>query len=288
MRNERFWVTVSILTVGAALWAACSDHSSESTAGAAGTSGTSITYYTGSDGSVYDWNDAAGPCQPARADAFKPVKIAPLVNPVCTDDQINGLVTQCYDPSLPDSSACDAWKAVPDNQSCLTSCPVSTPIAPGAISGNPPPTPAGPWGPLVKLENPGKIQFFDLGTCVALMDPSAAGQACADAINTELECEYYACAANCPIPTSATADPSTIIAAKEAYIYCTYAADSGPCASYVKPVADCVAALPPEAPELFCVDGTLMSGDPSSFNPAAAKLLGAQCGGAPPSDAGTH
>jgi hypothetical protein len=231
---------------------------------------------------VYAWNDAAGPCQPASTEGFVPVEIEPLVNPVCTDEQITGLVTQCYDPSLLDNSACLAWKAVPENQTCLTSCPISTPIASGPVTGNPPPPPVGPWGPIVKIENPGRIGFFDLGACLALMDPTPAAQACADALNTQLECEYYACAGNCSIPTTETADAGAIYDAQSAYIYCTYAADTGPCASYVEAVTDCVAALPADGPGLFCVDGTLMSGDPGSFNPAAEKLLGAQCGGASP------
>ena len=245
-----------------------------------------VTYYQGGDGNVYAWNDAAGICQPSPTGAFTPVKITPLVNHVCTDAQITGLVTQCFDPSLPDNTACQAWKAVPENEACLTSCPIATNIAPMPATTNPPPTPMSPWGPLVKIENPGSLELFDLGTCVAMADPSPAGQSCGDALNAQLECEYYACAANCPIPTD-TSDAGALRSAEYAYQNCTYAADSGPCASYVKAAIDCVAALPANAPELFCVDGTLLSGDPALFDPAAEKLLGAQCGGATPTDAGT-
>jgi hypothetical protein len=244
-----------------------------------------VTYYLGGDGGVYAWNDAAPACQPESTASFAPVKIAPAVNPVCSPSQIIGLVTQCFDPSLPDNTACTAWRADPSNAACFTSCPVVSNIAPTPVTGNPPPTPVGPWGPLLKITNPGVLEFFDLGTCVATADPSPAGQACADAIEAQFQCEYFACAGNCPIPTDTT-DPSALVAAEEAYESCTSASESGPCASYVNAVTTCVAALPANAPEMFCVDGTMLSGDPASFDPAAEKLFTAQCGGAPESDAG--
>jgi hypothetical protein len=245
-----------------------------------------ITYYKGGDGDVYAWNDAAPSCQPQSADGFVPVKITPVVNPVCTTSQVVGLVTQCFDPSLPDDTACNAWKADPANETCLTSCPVASPVAPMPVTSNPPPTPAGPWGPLVKILNPGELEFWNLGACVSVTDPSTAGQACADALNAELQCEYYTCAANCPVPTDTDAG-ATIIAAEEAYRSCSLAADTGPCASWVNAVTTCVSEPPDAAPESFCIDGTLLSGDPTSFDPAAEQFIGAQCGGAPESDAGT-
>jgi hypothetical protein len=236
-----------------------------------------ITYYSG-DGTTYTWNDAAPACQPESTASFTPVKIVPLVNPVCTDAQIVGLVTQCFDPSLPDDTACTAWKAIPENQGCLDNCPVASSIAPTPVMGNPPPTPVSPWGPLVKIMNPGKLEFWDLGTCVALADPSPAGQSCADALNAELECEYYACAGNCSIPLNP--DAGALLPAEEAYQNCTLSADRGPCVTYVNAVTTCVSSLPANAPEMFCIDGSLLSGDPTSFDPAAEKIIGAQCGGA--------
>ncbi len=267
MRSERIASTLAALALGVA----CSSNPPQTTSDASA----DVTYYQGGDGDVYAWNDAAGACQPASAAAFAPVKITPVVNPICTDAQIAGMVSQCFDPSLPDKTACTAWKAIPENANCLGSCPVASDIA------------ASSWGPLVKITTPGTIEFWNFGGCVATMDPSPAAQACGDALDAQLECEAYACATNCPIPTTQTADAGAIISAEEAFINCTYAADSGPCASWVKAVTDCVAALPATSPARFCVDGTLLSGDPTSFDPAAEKLFGAQCGGAPPSDAGT-
>ncbi len=243
-----------------------------------------VTYYTGGDGNVYASNDAASSCQPQSTDTFSPVKIAPVVSPACTDDQIVGLVTQCFDPSLPDNTACTTWRADPNNLACLDSCPIVSNIAASPTTGNPPPPAVGPWGPLVKITNPGVLEFFDFGTCVATADPSPAGQACAEALNAELQCEYFACAGNCPVPSD-TSDAGALISAEEAYRSCTLAADTGPCASYVGTVTTCVSALPANAPELYCVDGTLLSGDPTTFDPAAEKLFRGQCGGAV-SDAG--
>ena len=218
-----------------------------------------FAYYSG-DGNLYAPNDAAPACQPVSTAGFSPAKITPLVNPVCTNAQVVGLVTQCFDPSLPDRTACTAWKADPNNEACLTTCPVATDI--GASS----------WGPLVKTSNPGVIEFFDLGACVALMDPSPAGQACATALEGEMQCEHAACAPSCPLPATTTQ------AAIDAYQNCMFAADSSECASYVATAAKCASTIAPGA--LFCVDGSLQSGDPTSFDSAAEKLLTAQCGGA--------
>lgn len=235
--------------------------------------GVDVTYYTGGDGSVYAWNDAAGACQPLSTASFTAKTITPVVNHTCTDAQVTGYVTQCLDPSLPDNTACLAWKAVPENAACIAACPVVTDI--GATS----------WGPFVRVGSPGTLTFHDLGACVALMDPSQAGQACAAAIETQLQCEVAACAAVCSIETpDSGADAGAIYNDELAFVYCTYAADSAECASQVKAVTDCAPNVAASA--RFCVDGTLSSGDPSSANPAHLKLIGAQCGGAP-SDAGT-
>ena len=226
-----------------------------------------FSYYSG-DGNVYAMNDAAPACQPASMAGFTPTSVTPLVNPVCTNAQITGLVTQCFDPSLPDNTACAAWKADPANEACITTCPTATDVS--AMS----------WGPLVRISNPGVIEFFDLGACVALFDPSPAGQACATALFGELQCEHAACSSSCPIPAAdAGVDASTLQSTEIAYQDCTFAADSTVCASYVDAAAQCASTIAPGA--LFCVNGSLESGDPSSFDPAAEKLLGAQCGGAP-------
>lgn len=224
----------------------------------------SIDYYSG-DGAVYAYNDAAPACQPAATTGFSPVKITPLALHACTDAQIQGVVSQCFDPSLPDNTACKTWRADPANQACLDSCIVTS-------------IDAGAWGPLVKVTNPGVLEFYDLGACVATFDPSPAGQACADALNAEFQCEQFACAGNCPIPADAGA--ADLVPAEIAFQNCTLAAGSGPCASYLKAVTDCVGTIPASSPQKLCVDGTLLSGDPTSYDPAAEKFFGAQCGGA--------
>lgn len=231
-----------------------------------------VTYYSG-DGNVYEWNDAAGPCQPAATAGFMPMHITPVVNPVCTDAQIQGVVTSCYDPSLPDNTACTAWKAIPANQACLDACPFVSDVT------------ATSWGPLVRIRNPGTFELFDIGACIAMADPSAKGLACADALNAQLECEAFACTGGCPIPTADSgADSGAIQNAEIAFQSCTFAADSGPCAAYVTAVNECVPTV--AAAATFCVDGTLLSGDPMTFDPAIEKLFGAQCGGAPTPEGG--
>ena len=244
--------------------------------GGGGTSsdaGVDVTYYTGGDGSVYAWNDAAPACQPLSTEGFTPKTITPVVNHACTDAQVTSYVTQCLDPSLPDNTACLAWKAVPENAACIAACPVVTDITASA------------WGPFVRAGSPGTLTFYDTGACVALFDTSSTGQACATALYAQLQCEIAACATPCPIEAADSgADAGAIYNDDVAFIYCTYAADSAECASQVKAVTDCAPNVAASA--RFCVDGTLRSGDPKSADPVLEKFIGAQCGGAP-SDAGT-
>jgi hypothetical protein len=241
--------------------------------GASNDAGIDVTYYTGGDGSPYAWNDAAGSCQPLSTEGFTSKPITPVVNHACTDAQVTGYVTQCLDPSLPDNTACLAWKAVPQNAACIAACPVVSDFS------------ASSWGPFVRVGSPGTLTFYDTGTCVALMDPSSSGQACAAALETQLQCEVAACTAPCPIEAADSgADAGAIYNDLLAFVYCTYAADSAECATQVKAVTDCAPTVAQNA--RFCVDGTLRSGDPKSAIPALEKFIGAQCGGAP-SDAGT-
>jgi hypothetical protein len=237
------------------------------------------------DANPYAWNEAAPSCQPNSPAAFAPVKVAPVKNAVCTTAQVTGMVTQCFDPMTGTSSAaCATWKAVAENQECMESCPVMSDYAKTAATTNPPPPPAGPWGPLIEVVSQSSILLLNLGGCVAAADPSAAAQSCADAMNAQLECEYYVCAANCPIPT--TDDAMVAIDAEEAYQNCTLAADSGPCLGYANAANACIADLPGTTPAEFCLDASLLSGDPVTFDPAFEKLIGNQCGGKAATDAG--
>jgi hypothetical protein len=236
------------------------------------------------DANPYRWNDAASSCQPNPATGFTPVTVAPVKNPVCTTAQIAGLVTQCFDPITSTGSGCDTWTAVPENNDCLTGCPVISEIASTPALRSPPPAPAGPWGPLVEVVSQNSMVFLNIGGCVAAADPSAAGQGCASAINAQFECEYYVCAGNCPVPDSP--DAKVVDGAENAFQGCIEAADSGPCSTYVQAANTCIAALPTSSPEEFCLDGSLMSGDPASFDPAFEQLIGEMCGGKPAPDAG--
>jgi hypothetical protein len=236
------------------------------------------------DSNPYAWNEAAPSCQPSSPADFVPVKVAAVKNPVCTAAQVTGIVTQCFDPDTGTSTACAAWKAVAENQACMESCPVISDYAKTAATSSPPPPPAGPWGPLIEVVSLSSIQLLNLGGCVAASDPSAAAQACADSMNAQLECEYYVCAGNCPIPT--TDDAMVFVGAEEAYQNCALAADSGPCLGYANEANACIGALPSTTPAEFCLDASLLSGDPVTFDPAFEKLIGNQCGGKAETDAG--
>jgi hypothetical protein len=236
------------------------------------------------DSNPYAYNEAAPSCQPAPPDRFEPTKVAPVKNPACTAAQVTGMVTQCFDPFTGTGSACSTWRADAANEACLAGCPVISMFAAAPALSNPPPPPKGPWGPLVEIVSDASIVFLNLGGCVAASDPSPAAQSCADAMNAQLECEYYVCAGNCPIPTSV--DASTVQAAEGAFQNCTLAADSGPCMAYANAANACIAKLPAGGPAEFCLDGSLLSGDSVTFDPAFEKLVGDQCGGKPAPDAG--
>jgi hypothetical protein len=236
------------------------------------------------DTSPYAYNDAAPPCQPSSAAGFEPVKVAPVKNPVCTAGQVAGVVTQCFDPFTGTTAACSAWTSVAANKACMDGCPITSKFAGGPALANPPPPPKGPWGPLVEVLSEGSMVFLNLGGCVAAADSSAAAQSCADALNTQLECEYYTCAGNCPVSADAGASQTD----QNAFQNCMMAADSGPCATYATAGNACVAALPAGGPAEFCLDGSLLSGDSVTFDPAFEKLVGDQCGGKPAPEGGTE
>jgi hypothetical protein len=235
------------------------------------------------DSSPYAWNDSAPSCQPASPSGFSPVAISPAKRAVCTAGQIADLTTDCYAPGAT-SAACAAWHGDVANMMCFDACPVVSTFAASPALKNPPPSPSGPWGPLVSIVTSSSITFVNLGGCLAAADPSSAAQDCAQAINAQFECEYYACAANCPIPSEA--DASTTEDALGAFQNCMLSADSGPCASYASAADACEAKIPASSPGEFCLNGSLLSANPVSFNPAFEQLVGDQCGGKPSSDGG--
>ena len=171
-----------------------------------------------------------------------------------------------------------------ENHACLDGCPVISAIASAPALQNPPPAPTGPWGPLVEVVSHGSMTFVNIGGCVAAADPSAAGQACAGAINAQLECEYYVCAANCPIPE--TADASATNGAEQAFENGMPPPTPVRARRTPRPRMPAFPALPADAPEQYCLDGSLLSQDSVSFDPAFEELIGDMCGGKPRPDGG--
>jgi hypothetical protein len=282
---------VALALLGVALAPACSASSAPASGADSGptmaakdATQTIDTVMPPRDANPYAYNEAAPPCQPASPAAFSPTAVSPVRNPICTEAQIAGLVTACFDPLLATDAACATWRAVAANENCLEDCPVISAFAASPALHNPPPPPEGPWGPLVEVESQSGIVLLNYGGCVAAADPSSAAQSCAAALNAELECEYYVCAANCPIPFDA--DAAVESAAQEAYNDCMLSADSGPCRAYASAAEACTAALPATSPATFCVDGSLASNNSASFDPAWEKFIGNQCGGKPGQDGG--
>ncbi len=241
------------------------------------------------DSSVVDSSvvDTAAPdtgtvviCQPGTLAGFTATPIAAVNNPgACTSGQVNSMVTQCLDPTSTQAS-CLAWQGVTANEDCLTNCPVfSTYSATNVTPGVSPPPAMGPWGPFIAVLNPGESDFFNLGACVTLADPTQ--QPCGDALTEQLECEYYACASNCSIP----APPADPTAAETAYNDCAIAADgcpasgngpcTGVCGGYVNTVSSACGNV--TGPALFCLDGSLSSTSSPTADPSLEKLIKQQC-----------
>jgi hypothetical protein len=100
---------------------------------------------------------------------------------------------------------------------------------------------AGTWGPLVSF---GSTVSLNVAGCIELLDPGAAGVACATSVQQADECEHQACDAKCPVTDDASfAD----------WRACVSASGSSVCAAYSGPA---VCAQRDAGPALRCVNGT--------------------------------
>jgi hypothetical protein len=139
----------------------------------------------------------------------------------------------------------------------------------------------GPWGPFISVFNPGESDFYNLGACVSLADPTQTS--CGTALNEAFECEYDVCAPSCSIPAS-PADPT---AAENAYNACTTAADgcpasgngpcTGVCGSYVNMINNECGNQALNGPAGYCLDGSLSSTSGATADPSIEKLIKQQC-----------
>ena len=121
---------------------------------------------------------------------------------------------------------------MPAYATCLQDC-MNTDTVTGANVD----TASAAWGGIIFIEDHGSGQFgfYNLGGCVAALDPSTAGQKCATDLEANIECLVTACNA-CSVPT--TADDAELTD----YDACEGAAEPGACSAYeAAATTDCAA-----------------------------------------------
>jgi hypothetical protein len=157
-----------------------------------------------------------GGCNPTQTIDTSQIKWIPPNMPsatACTDVQVAGYYTDCLG-STATSAACNAFTSATGNKNCIT-CLSSVAYT------------SSTYGALVAY---GGVDYANTGGCIAieLNDYTATG--CGAKNEAVAECEYAACATQCPMIT----DQTTFME----YTTCTAAADMGVCASYINAQCD--------------------------------------------------
>jgi hypothetical protein len=260
---------VGLMVVGAGFAVACS--SSPSPSGDPTTDSGTTKSDAGGDAASADVAVDVGPCEPASVSGFKPLAVAPLVAPACSDTaQISVFVGDCYTDAGTQAS-CSAWKGLEANFSCAYTCLNTQYGDQTVIPGKTPPDPMAPWGPTIAIPNPGQSNWLNTGSCVAVADTSTEGKACATALTNAFECEYYACVAvpGCSIPNPPESELGQT--RLKALQKCFLAAGDGGCSSYAKDVKSACANAD-AGPAAFCFAAATDSS-------ALTKMLTQECGG---------
>jgi hypothetical protein len=78
-----------------------------------------------------------------------------------------------------------------------------------------------------------KIPLVNYASCILALDPTSAGESCAQAVDQTAACDEYACQSECPVTDQAS---------QSEYTACTNAASSGACVGYVLRAEGCLAA----------------------------------------------
>jgi len=100
------------------------------------------------------------------------------------------------------------------------------------------------WGGFIAVESPTavgattttEIDLFNPGGCVARVDTSATGQACAKAYNELQECEFASCVPYCPVASQSDQAGEDALLGSGTSNGCLGDADTAICATYVTAV----------------------------------------------------
>jgi hypothetical protein len=142
----------------------------------------------------------------------------------CTPAILDQLLNNCF-MDAPDASetACSALTAMPTYSTCFD-CMEDDSLTNANIS-----TASATWGGIIFLNSSGgNIGFYNLGGCVAALDTSTAGQACATALENNVECLITACS-SCTFPGKPTDDGGAVSAYEACQAEALPNTGTGPC-----------------------------------------------------------
>jgi len=248
--------------------------------------------------------DVAPP--PMSCSAMSSVTVTPTLHatPPATDctPAIIDQILQCFSTVNPDASdtACSSLIMMPAYSTCYGGCMVTETLTPANDQ-----TASSAWGGEIVLEgSQGYVGYYNLGGCVAALDPSADGQACATAIEANIECLTTACNA-CTFPASSSTMVTPDGGDVTGYANCEGTVEpntgTGACTATAEAVTTACATETTDAspgPGAVCFDAvetleTLghelqegMPTDPSQWKAAFKVLFGAICAPALVTDGG--
>jgi hypothetical protein len=188
----------------------------------------------------------ASVCAPTPLPGFAPPFVVPATpHPLCTRKQINDFVAACSG-GADAATACGNFLDSPAEATC-TACLVTPSVSEA-------------WGPVV-INATEVYEFYNIGGCIALLDPCQAP--CAAAFEDLQQCILASCKASCA-PGSA------------AFTACTSDAFECTCAAQLASANSCANALI-GGPAAACVDGTTSAGVLTTLS---SLFCGEQDGGA--------
>ncbi|MGO8994645.1 MAG: hypothetical protein ACLQVI_15120 [Polyangiaceae bacterium] len=211
-----------------------------------------------------DAADATPPCAPGSVAGFVlPAYIHSYQSPdnPCETRDNAALAASCAvdDSTFESCSTYPAeavlWGTSSQCTACLLAPEYTLPQDAGEDAA-PPPT----YGAAIQT----RVTVPNIAGCIELSDTSAAGLACAMAVQAAWRCEEFACNPTCPVVDN----PS-----ETAYFACTQAAATSVCKSYADPAAACLAAEVDAGVETaqLCLTQAV---DPNDFNSGGVSLTG--------------
>ena len=198
-------------------------------------------------------------CQPQPASNFPAYVGSPRFAQKCTDQQLADFRTQCYGPGT--NSGCNAWAAA--NLDCYN--------CEGQLAS------VQPWGMVVGFVF-GQAPSYQLniGGWIQALDPSLTARACAEKMQTHLQCRVQACSSVCPLPGD-SATEAEFDAANADLQACLTEANRTTCQASFNDTS-CLSSIAPNHPALEPVTRYLTAQDETAATDAYFDTLKVMCG----------